>query len=138
MSLAYNCSVACVSCVSHVMERHTMKIDLTKILGREDHSEDYSGVYEVDEIVFAGMPTPVEVQPLEVKVTNEGGRRLIIESDVSGRAVMQCSRCLKDVPQDFHFAIDEVFNIKDEEIIVDPDEDGEWLDEGEADIDQMI
>jgi uncharacterized protein len=115
-----------------------MKIDLTKVLEREDYTEDFSGEYNVDMIRFSGVPTPVEVSPFSVKVTNERGSRLIIEADISGKAKLQCSRCLKEVPQDFSFSIDEVFSISDEEIIVDPDEDGEWFAGSEADIDQMI
>ncbi|MCR5451830.1 MAG: DUF177 domain-containing protein [Lachnospiraceae bacterium] len=115
-----------------------MKIDLTKILEKADSTESYAGEYEVESIIFSGMPTPVLVKPFTVFVSNEGGSRLGIKFDITGEATLSCSRCLKEVKQGFGFEVDEVFTIKDEKVIVDPDEDGEWFADNEVDIDQMI
>ena len=115
-----------------------MKIDLSQVLSRADYSDEQTGDFEISSLELSGSVISLSADPYTVYLTNEGGIRLGVRADVTVHVKRSCDRCLEEVLSDHEVSVDEVFDIADESVVSDPDEDGQWFSEDVLDADRMI
>ena len=91
-----------------------MSLDISSIVTCENKSVTEVVSIELDTFKSRMGDFPItEKSPVELKITNQENKRLLIQGTVDFTALIPCGRCLEEVPTSIHFEIDkENLNIK--------------------------
>ncbi len=116
-----------------------MRLDIYKTLAHKGETEKYQVTPEIAEVSHTGATyTICDRQPFELSVSNEGGTNLYIEGEATVSVMIPCDRCLSDVSVEFPITISESFEIKDEMIVTDPEENSDLAEGKEIDVDRIL
>lgn len=66
------------------------------------------------------------------------GQQFFVKASGKLSVSAPCDRCLAPVELVFQPKVDEVFEAVDGQVVLDPEEDGDWLTDGKLDLDRMI
>ena len=84
-----------------------MSLDISSIVTCENKSVTEEVQIELDTFKSRMGDFPItEKSPVELKITNQENKRLLIQGLVDFEALIPCGRCLEEVPTHIHFEID--------------------------------
>ncbi|NLK28540.1 MAG: DUF177 domain-containing protein [Clostridiales bacterium] len=102
-----------------------MLISLSEIMNTAGKVENISAPIEMDCFEFQGNTYEfAHKDPLDLTITNLGGRKVMVEGNTKISLNLNCSRCLKEIvyPMDIQISEEIDFNLTEEERVEDLDE----------------
>jgi len=91
-----------------------MLVNLTDVFSSEGRVIEKEVPFECSELPYEGVPYPVrECSPVQLKLTNIGIGKVVVEAAVKISAVLLCDRCLSEV--------EHVFDLQFSRDVVSPD-----------------
>ena len=83
-----------------------MHIQLSDSLSHEQETREYTAELEADAFDLGTARYPlVRKEPVKVRISNTGEKKLLIEAEASFDLVIPCDRCLEDVTVPFSYEI---------------------------------
>ncbi len=114
-----------------------MHIHLSDSLTHEQETKVYQAELEFDVLETGRDSYPViDKKPVEVRVTNTGGKKLLLEADASFSLIMPCDRCLEEVVVPFSYTVSRMADF-DEEEKEEPEEQA-YIEEYTLDVDTLV
>lgn len=115
-----------------------MSLDISSIVTCENKSVTEEVQIELDTFKSRMGDFPItEKSPVELKITNQENKRLLIRGTVDFTALIPCGRCLEEVPTSIHFDIDKKLPINGAEVSEEEDE-SDYLIGFDLDVDRLI
>ena len=90
-----------------------MQINLSELISKEGKILEIEAVYEPE--VFRtklGDYPIVKKDPIQLRFTNLGEKRILLEAVISISLLFPCDRCLEEVQKDFHIEVEREFDMK--------------------------
>ena len=116
-----------------------MILDITDVLSCENKEVTEKVQIELDSFKSRLGKFPItEKAPIELRIANCDGKKLLIQGEVDFVATIPCSRCLEDVQTKVHFEIDREIPIGDSEVDEEEMDDTDYLIGFDLDIDKLI
>lgn len=116
-----------------------MKLDLSKLLSSPDRKEKYDVTFDMESVEhYGGSYAVKKTEPFSVTAENAGGKNLFVSGMTMVTLSIPCDRCLKEVTVHFPIEISETFEIADEQIVTDSDENEDLADNRCLDIDRLV
>ena len=116
-----------------------MILDISDVISCENKEITKEVQIEFDSFVSRLGEFPIiEKAPIELRIANRDGSKLLITGTVDFAASIPCSRCLEEVPTRIHFDIDKEFRIADSAINDEEMEDIDYLIGFDLDVDKLI
>ena len=116
-----------------------MSLDISSIVTCENKSVTEEVQIELDTFKSRMGDFPItEKSPVELKITNQENKRLLIQGEVDFTALIPCGRCLEEVPTHIHFEIDKKLPINGAEVSEEEMDDSDYLIGFDLDVDRLI
>ena len=116
-----------------------MSLDISSIVTCENKSVTEEVRIELDTFKSRMGDFPItEKSPVELKITNQENKRLLIQGTVNFIAVIPCGRCLEEVPTNIHFEIDKKIPINGAEVSEEEMDESDYLIGFDLDVDRLI
>ena len=79
-----------------------MLVNLTDVFSSEGKVIERECTFERTELPYEGVPYPIqECSPVQLKLTNIGIGKVVVEAALKVKAVLLCDRCLSEVEHEF-------------------------------------
>lgn len=90
-----------------------MQINLSELISKEGKILEIEAVYEpeVFQTKLGDYPI-VKKDPIQLRFTNLGEKRILLEAIISISLLFPCDRCLEAVQKDFHIEVEREFDMK--------------------------
>ena len=116
-----------------------MSLDISSIVTCENKSVTEEVQIELDTFKSRMGDFPItEKSPVELKITNQENKRLLIRGTVDFTAVIPCGRCLEEVPTSIHFDIDKKLPINGAQVSEEEMDESDYLIGFDLDVDRLI
>ena len=116
-----------------------MSLDISSIVTCENKSVTEEVQIELDTFKSRMGDFPItEKSPVELKITNQENKRLLIQGTVDFTALIPCGRCLEEVPTNIHFDIDKKLPINGAEVSEEEMDESDYLIGFDLDVDRLI
>ena len=88
---------------------------------------------------YMGNEYPItEIKPVDLCLTNDSNKELLISGETSLKVIIPCDRCLENVPTEFNIRIDRVLKVDNGMLLDDADGDDDFVNENQLDVDRLI
>ena len=116
-----------------------MIIDISDIISCENKESTKEVQIELTSFVSRLGEFPItEKAPVELKITNQENKRLLIRGTVDLTMTIPCSRCLEEVPTNIHFDIDKEIKLENQAVNDEEMDDTDYLIGFDLDVDKLI
>ena len=116
-----------------------MILDISDVISCENKEITKEVQIEFDSFVSRLGEFPIiEKAPIELRIANRDGSKLLITGTVDFAASIPCSRCLEEVPTRIHFDIEKEFCLENSAIHDEEMEEIDYLIGFDLDIDRLI
>ena len=116
-----------------------MSLDISSIVTCENKSVTEEVQIELDTFKSRmGDFLITEKSPVELKITNQENKRLLIQGTVDFTALIPCGRCLEEVPTKIHFDIEKKLPINGAEVSEEEMDESDYLIGFDLDVDRLI
>ncbi len=116
-----------------------MILDISDVISCENKEITKEVQIEFDSFVSRLGEFPIiEKAPIELRIANRDGSKLLITGTVDFAASIPCSRCLEEVPTRIHFDIEKEFRLENSAIHDEEMEEIDYLIGFDLDIDRLI
>ena len=116
-----------------------MILDISDVISCENKEITKEVQIEFDSFVSRLGEFPIiEKAPIELRIANRDGSKLLITGTVDFVASIPCSRCLEEVPTRIHFDIEKEFRLENSAIHDEEMEEIDYLIGFDLDIDRLI
>ena len=116
-----------------------MILDISDVISCENKEITKEVQIEFDSFVSRLGEFPIiEKAPIELRIANREGSKLLITGTVDFAASIPCSRCLEEVPTRIHFDIEKEFRLENSAIHDEEMEEIDYLIGFDLDIDRLI
>ena len=116
-----------------------MILDISDVISCENKEITKEVQIEFDSFVSRLGEFPIiEKAPIELRIANRDGSKLLITGTVDFAASIPCSRCLEEVPTRIHFDIEKEFRLENSVIHDEEMEEIDYLIGFDLDIDRLI
>ena len=116
-----------------------MSLDISSIVTCENKSVTEEVQIELDTFKSRMGDFPItEKSPVELKITNQENKRLLIRGTVDFTALIPCGRCLEEVPTSIRFDIDKKLPINGAEVSEEEMDESDYLIGFDLDVDRLI
>jgi uncharacterized protein len=116
-----------------------MKLDITDVLSSENKEVVKEVPIETESFVSRLGEFPITRKaPVELTITNQENKHLLVRGEGDIQVSIPCSRCLEEVLTDIHFVIDKKLPLAENEINEEEMEDSDYLIGFYLDIDRLI
>ena len=116
-----------------------MSLDISSIVTCENKSVTEEVQIELDTFKSRMGAFPItEKSPVELKITNQENKRLLIQGVVDFTAEIPCGRCLEVVPTKIHFDIEKKLPINGAKVSEEEMDESDYLIGFDLDVDRLI
>ena len=116
-----------------------MSIDISSVVTCENKRETLTVPIELESFETRMGNFPItEKTPVELTITNQENKRLLIQGTVDFTALIPCGRCLEEVPTTIHFDIDKKLPLEGPIVGEEEMDDSDYLIGFDLDVDRLI
>ena len=113
--------------------------DISSVITCENKREILNVSIELDSFETRMGNFPItEKTPVELTITNQENKRLLIQGEVDFTAMIPCGRCLEEVPTNIHFEIDKKLPLADANFEEEEMDESDYLIGFDLDVDRLI
>lgn len=116
-----------------------MSLDISSVITCENKKQTVTVPIELDSFETRMGNFPItEKSPVELEITNNENKTLLVQGVVDFTAVIPCGRCLEEVPTHIHFDIDKKLPLEGADFEEEEMDDSDYLIGFDLDVDRLI